>query len=131
MIFTQPNVNNAITTSIINVFPINTLINHQSVFQSIFGINARQDINQITIKKSDLIGLSPIASNTAESLLVGIIVNSLRIGVVNEKINITLWGKYIDDEKSNHQIIIDLLNLLNITDYEYTNYLESINPMDY
>lgn len=131
MIFAQSNINNAITTSIINVFPINTLINHQSPFQSIFGLNARQDATQIIIKKNDLIGLSPATSNTAESLLAGILVNSLRIGVSNEKININLWGKYIANNKSNHQIIIDLLNLLNITDYEYTNYLESINPMDY
>lgn len=38
-----------------------------------FGVNARQDLNNIYINKADLIGLEPHSNNTAESLLVALL----------------------------------------------------------
>ncbi|MHC5727681.1 MAG: hypothetical protein ACYT04_50735 [Nostoc sp.] len=38
----------------------------------IFGANATQDSTTLTIHKADLTGLTPAATNTAESLLAGI-----------------------------------------------------------
>ncbi|MHC5718674.1 MAG: hypothetical protein ACYTX0_43055 [Nostoc sp.] len=40
----------------------------------IFGANATQDATSLTIHKADLTGLTPSSSNTAESLLAGIVV---------------------------------------------------------
>ncbi|WP_041565276.1 hypothetical protein [Nostoc punctiforme] len=44
--------------------------------QQIFGENATQDIDTLIIKKSDLIGLTASPSNTAESLLVAILLRA-------------------------------------------------------
>ncbi|MEH2390043.1 MAG: hypothetical protein V7K14_30620 [Nostoc sp.] len=40
----------------------------------IFGANATQDATTLTIHKADLTGLTPSSTNTAESLLAGIVV---------------------------------------------------------
>ena len=45
----------------------------EPTFESVFGASAVQDLSSITIAKSDLPGLTASASNTAESLLVGIL----------------------------------------------------------
>jgi len=42
----------------------------------IFGANATQDSTTLTIHKADLAGLTPVAMNTAESLLAGIAVTA-------------------------------------------------------
>ncbi|MBD2489432.1 hypothetical protein [Aulosira sp. FACHB-615] len=44
----------------------------EPTLQEVFGANAIQDANTITIYKSDLPGLTPQENNTAESLLTGI-----------------------------------------------------------
>ncbi|MEH2138683.1 hypothetical protein [Nostoc sp.] len=41
--------------------------------QQVFGANVVETPTTITIQKSDLLGLTPISSNTADSLLAGII----------------------------------------------------------
>ncbi len=41
-------------------------------FTSVFGENASQTATDLVIKKSDLPGLTPLANNTAESLLIGV-----------------------------------------------------------
>jgi hypothetical protein len=43
----------------------------------VFGTSAAQDATTLTITKADLTGLTPSANNTAESLLVAIIVKAL------------------------------------------------------
>ncbi|MBD2435829.1 hypothetical protein [Nostoc sp. FACHB-110] len=48
----------------------------EPTLQEIFGSNATQDINTITIRKSDLTGLTASASNTGESLLVAILLKA-------------------------------------------------------
>lgn len=48
----------------------------EPTLQEIFGSNATQDINTITISKSDLTGLIASANNTGESLLVAILLKA-------------------------------------------------------
>ena len=45
----------------------------EPTFESVFGASAIQDLGSITIAKSDLPGLTASASNTAESLVVAIL----------------------------------------------------------
>ncbi|ARV60628.1 hypothetical protein BZZ01_20240 [Nostocales cyanobacterium HT-58-2] len=47
----------------------------EPTLQQVFGTNATQDANILTIKKSDLtgVGLTPAATNTAESLVVALV----------------------------------------------------------
>lgn len=49
--------------------------------QDVFGANSTQDSNTLTVSKSDLIsaGLTPVATNTAESILIAIILNLLGV----------------------------------------------------
>jgi len=48
----------------------------EPTLQEVFGANATQDATDIVIKKADLAGLTPSASNTAESLLSGILLTA-------------------------------------------------------
>lgn len=50
----------------------------QLTLQQLFGVNCSQDGQVLIIKKSDLPGLTPSANNTAESLLLAILLNALR-----------------------------------------------------
>lgn len=47
----------------------------EPLFTAVFGANAVQDINSVTLSKTDLaaVGLTPSASNSAESILTAII----------------------------------------------------------
>ncbi|MEH2371950.1 hypothetical protein [Nostoc sp.] len=44
-----------------------------ATLQQVFGANATQDATTVTIHKADLTGLTPSATNTADSILGGII----------------------------------------------------------
>ncbi len=46
--------------------------------QQVFGVNSTQDGQVLVISKSDLILLTPSSNNTAESLLIAILLNALR-----------------------------------------------------
>jgi hypothetical protein len=48
----------------------------EPTLQQVFGANASQDLTTITIKKSDLSGLTASATNSAEALLAAIILKS-------------------------------------------------------
>jgi hypothetical protein len=43
---------------------------------AVFGTNATQTATDLIIKKADLPGLTPLATNTAESLLVGVLLRA-------------------------------------------------------
>lgn len=47
-----------------------------NTLQQLFGANATQDNQSLVIRKSDLPGLTPSVNNTAESLLVAILLQS-------------------------------------------------------
>ncbi|WGV24776.1 hypothetical protein [Halotia branconii] len=56
---------------------------------AVFGANATQDANTLTISKADLTGLTASANNTAESLLVAIILQAkLSLNATNFDSNI-------------------------------------------
>jgi hypothetical protein len=50
----------------------------EPTLQQVLGANATQDANTITIYKSDLTGLTPQAENTAESIVVGMLLKILQ-----------------------------------------------------
>mgnify|MGYP001795892644 FL=1 len=49
----------------------------EPTLQEVFGANATQDVNSITIDKSDLTALTASATNTAESLLTAITLKAI------------------------------------------------------
>ncbi|MEH2065138.1 MAG: hypothetical protein V7K50_23240 [Nostoc sp.] len=55
----------------------------------IFGEGAYQDANMLVIQKASLLGLTPLSTNTAESLLVGILITALSAfqGVITDENN--------------------------------------------
>ena len=57
---------------------------------NLFGSGATQDATSLTIIKSDLVGLTPSLSNSAESLLAAILVKAS-----------LLFGAYLTDENGN------------------------------
>lgn len=79
----------------------------------LFGANAYQDSDRLVINKGDLANLSASASNTAESLLVAVVVNSCKQfeGVIKDENNTPIT------DKNNTPIIYNnggIYNLLNI-----------------
>ena len=105
-----------------------------NVFKLVFGENASQSNLTIVINKNDLIGLSPSFDNTAESLLVGILVKLL----INQKImfagklNFEYWGYGFIDDKKVDTILIKAYSLLSTTDtYEIANYNNQVSPNNY
>jgi hypothetical protein len=49
----------------------------EPTLQQVFGANATQDSSYLTIYKSDLTGLVPSSDNTAESLLVALVLQAM------------------------------------------------------
>lgn len=103
---------NYIWQGIVNLHP--NYQNLLSIFQSYFGLNARQDIDKIYINKADLPSLIPGANNTTESLLCGLLLQIQKYESTSEKslINITrLPRQFIKNKSVNlakDTLIIDL-----------------------
>ncbi|MDZ8190011.1 MAG: hypothetical protein RMX96_34895 [Nostoc sp. ChiSLP02] len=113
----------------------------QLTLQQLFGANASQDISQIIIQKSDLLGLTPATNNTAESLLVALILTaestfegevvdsngnyladnqgnilSFDNSLLYEELVVSYWRKLIKGQK-----IIDQFVLFKFSNYVETN----------
>lgn len=94
-------------------FANSTFKNHLSPFQAIFGIDARQTSAVIKISKSSFTKLQPLVNNTAESLLVSLLLRLFAFtDYSNEKIYSYFWGINFPSGKVNHILIIKLLNKL-------------------
>lgn len=88
----------------------------------LFGVNAFQDGQVLIINKSDLPGLTPLANNTAESLLVAIILKSLENfqGTIKDEYNNAITDEY------NNVITYDNTNQFSAVDlFLWASYLES------
>jgi len=115
----------------------NTLTPHFSpnLFSYFFGSSAVQTINSITIQKSDLPGLTPTVSNTAESLFVGLLSVPLAGKNIVEFPGITFkyWGYGKDGNKRVDTLLIDIRKKLTITNsYELPEeVITIIDPDDY
>ncbi|PAX52854.1 hypothetical protein [Brunnivagina elsteri] len=133
MIFDSSTFASALTIAIGFIFLQSHSINYQSNFQVFFGIDSSQSLSHLIIKKSALSGLTASANNTAESLFVALILNSLNLLLpdTTASVNSYLWGANIANDKKIHTILINFYNQLSTVDYEFTNYSENINPMDY
>lgn len=105
-----------------------------NMFTFLFGENASQNINSIVISKSDLIGLTPDVSNTAESLIVAIIYRILanKSKVFTPKIDLDYWGFGYDGNTKVNTVLINFCNLLLVSDtHEIADYVNNINPNIY
>jgi len=82
--------------------------------QQLFGDNAYQDIDHLVISKGDLYGLSATSNNTAESLLVAIIVNACRQfeGTIEDENNQPITDENNVPITFNNSNLYDLLNIL-------------------
>ncbi|MHC5740192.1 MAG: hypothetical protein ACYTXH_36220, partial [Nostoc sp.] len=84
----------------------------QITLADLFGESATQDASTLTIKKSDLYGLTPALSNSAESILTAILLRAS-----------TLFSAYLSDENGN-PIITENSDLLG---YEHSSLYELLN----
>jgi hypothetical protein len=64
----------------------------EPTLEQVFGAGTTQDANSITLLKSNMPGLTPSSSNTAESLLVGI--------VLKAKVNLTADNQALNPDQS-------------------------------
>lgn len=62
---------------------------YQLTLQQLFGVNCSQDGQSLTLNKADIL-LTPNSNNTAESLLIAILVNALKN-----------FQGYVEDENGN------------------------------
>lgn len=130
-----PSLNSQITTTTSPVvsYSIPNFRDYLTPFQLIFGVSSRQTATHLIVSKSDFITLNASLNNTAESLLVGLLIRALAsTPYPNEKLEPSLWGVVVRNNFKTHTVLIKLNNLLNKLDtYEIQDYDEVIKPMDY
>lgn len=103
-------------------------------FAFFFGEQFTQDIDKIVIQKASLPGLTPSNSNTAESLLVGLLGKALtnKNTVSFPGITLTYWGYGRTNGKRIDTVLIDLRNKLTIANkFEIPDLTGNINPNHY
>lgn len=114
--------------------PQSASVNYLQPLNRFFGINARQDATKLYINKSDLQGLTSSSNNTAEAILIAIILR-----IINFEANSQISGicivkfktYFISKNKVNyivHELIINLFRLTAHTNYVYYESVPSINP---
>ncbi|MCC5640546.1 hypothetical protein LC593_32900 [Nostoc sp. CHAB 5844] len=109
-----------------------SLINRSNPLQIYFGNGARQDSNYLYIKKSDLTGLTPLVNNSAESLLIALLLKNLDMtNDVDDLITLTLFDTYVSENKIKNIILIQPSYLALTTNDELQDLPTSINPMNY
>ena len=86
-----------------NAFSNSLLVPQPTLFQLTFGMNAVQDISHIIVEKSDIPLLIALANNTADSLLVGLLLKRLGVLQMNSvsNFNPNYYNTYFDKNKRN------------------------------
>jgi hypothetical protein len=108
-----------------------SLINRSNPLQIYFGSGARQDNDYLSIEKSDLTSLTPSSTNTAESLLIALLLKSLDVtNDDDDNILITLFDTYIIGNKIRNTLLIQCYYPATPAQQELEEPLE-INPMNY
>jgi hypothetical protein len=107
---------------------------YPSVFNALFG-NATQTLNQLIIQKSDFPGLTASPTNSAQSLLVGLIYRCFLMNGVdtNGKISISFWRESLSSGKRTISLVISFYSALPVTDTvtNYATQYSKINPNDF
>lgn len=108
-------------------------VDYAVYFQLIFGASASQTSTLLRIKKADLIGLVATSNNSAQALLVALLLKTLSsYNSKNGSIYATFWGASISGNLLINQIIINLFNqLIPVDTYELPEPTNVVNPMDY
>ncbi len=106
--------------------------NYLSPFQVIFGFNAKQTLQTIVIKKSDL-NLTQLVNNRAETLLAALAIRLLSFGAYsNDSIQGSLWGIGFSEGYRIATLVVLLNNLMvYIEPYEIEDLTDTINPNNY
>lgn len=109
----------------------------EPTLQEVFGQNATQDANTITIRKSDLAvtGLTASANNTGESLLVALVVFAARSlteanrtsDTANRNVSVNYSGQDLVDQSTAGYFRRDAYSVL----LYKTTTLATIDPDDY
>lgn len=114
------------------IYSSSLLINRSNPLQIYFGINVRQDNDYLYINKNDLTGLTPLVNNSAESLLIALLLRNLDItNELDDLITVKLFDKYISGNKIKNTILIQPSYLAPITNNELHDLPTTINPMNY
>ncbi len=85
----------------------------QLTLQQLFGARAYQDSDRLVINKGDLFNLSASATNTAESLLVAIVINACRQfeGNVTDELDRLVTDQLNHPITYNNSKLFELLNV--------------------
>lgn len=118
-------------------FSIGDFANYYSSFARFFGVNAMQTSTHLTIRKSDLPRLSSLANNTAESLLIALLLQVLIYESNNliSNVYIELYKKELINVNgvnySSYVLLVRLLALLkfNHREEELSTESNSNNPV--
>jgi hypothetical protein len=86
---------NAVTTPGFN------FVNQLTTFQALFGLGSYQSNSSITIKKAELPNLTSSLNNSAESLVVALLLlwAAYTKGKIDGKVSVNRWGVYFADGK--------------------------------
>ncbi|RUT08428.1 hypothetical protein DSM106972_015960 [Dulcicalothrix desertica PCC 7102] len=100
--------------------------------QVLFGLKAYQSSTQLFIDKTSLTNLSVSTNNTAESLLVALLLRLLYLNNSISRVNLSLWGSAINATKIKTYYELELLDNLTVLDtYEIQQLNNIVNPNNY
>lgn len=104
-----------------------------STFQSLFGVDARQDSSRIYINKANLPLLTSQADNTAESLLISLLLQNQKYESTSERslmVITRLFSQFIKNKNANLVKDILLIDLYAKPRYQYgISIIEPIHPL--
>ena len=108
-------------------------VNQLTTFQALFGITSYQSATAIYIKKAELAGLTIKNNNSAESLLVALLLLWVKYakGKIDGKISIDRWGVYLADSKVRYVLSANFYRQLTVIDNEVQQISDSFTPGDF
>lgn len=109
------------------------LIDQLTTFQALFGITSYQSSTEIYIKKAEMLGLTPNSNNSAESLVVALLLlwTAYAKGKIDGKVSVDRWGVYLADSKVRYVLEANFYRQLTVTSNEIQDIDETLTPSDF
>jgi hypothetical protein len=108
-------------------------VNQLTTFQSLFGITSYQSSTEIYIKKAELSGLTPNANNSAESLVIALLLLWARYakGKIDGKVSVDRWSVYLANEKVRYVLEANFYRKLTVISNEIQDISDTLTPSDF
>ena len=109
------------------------LFDQLTTFQALFGITSYQSTTAIYIKKAELSGLTPNSNNSAESLVIALLLlwAAYAKGKIDGKISVDRWGVYLADSKVRYVFEGKFYRQLTVLDNEVQQISDTFTPGDF